>query len=224
MNLHQVPILQALFSRETPFGPAATDRDPEYTYLDIYHPTERFEKSLATRHNVVFGRRGAGKSSLIQRILRGTEYEIKITLDKDVIIESLKAKLGQIEPTTTYCESIARLWIHLFWLAVFKHIVATEEDVLSIRKITGATVSSYVLGASSGTLTGLGTISSNFNVNIHGQTASGGANGFTLDSLSVTASAIPEPSTYALIFGTLALAGVVIRRRRQNNAARQAGN
>ncbi len=100
----------------------------------------------------------------------------------------------------------------------------TTTDTTYALQFTGATVSNYVLGASSGTLTGLGTISSNFNVNIHGQTASGGANGFTLDSLSVAASAIPEPSTYALIFGTLALAGVIAHRRRQNNAARQAGN
>jgi hypothetical protein len=100
----------------------------------------------------------------------------------------------------------------------------TTTDTTYALQFTGATVSTYVLGASSGTLTGLGTISSNFNVNIHGQTASGGTNGFTLDSLSVSASAIPEPSTYALIFGTLALAGVIAHRRRQNKAARQAGN
>ena len=77
---------------------------------------------------------------------------------------------------------------------------------------TGAAVASYALGAASGTLTGLGTLSSNFNVDIHGQTASGGANGFTVDSLNV--SAVPEPSTYALIGGLAALGLVIARRRR----------
>ena len=35
----------------------------------------------------------------------------------------------------------------------------------------------------------------------------------------VGVSAVPEPSTYAAIFGAVALAGVVVRRRRQRSAA-----
>lgn len=42
---------------------------------------------------------------------------------------------------------------------------------------------------------------------------SGSRDGLGLDNISLTA--IPEPSTYAAIFGALALAGVVVHRRRQ---------
>lgn len=38
---------------------------------------------------------------------------------------------------------------------------------------------------------------------------------FRLDDISLSATAIPEPSTYAAIFGALALAGVMIHRRRK---------
>jgi hypothetical protein len=37
--------------------------------------------------------------------------------------------------------------------------------------------------------------------------------------LAFTASAVPEPSTYAAIFGAVALVGVAIRRRQQKKAA-----
>lgn len=41
------------------------------------------------------------------------------------------------------------------------------------------------------------------------------AQALSLDNISLTAHAIPEPSTYAAIFGALALAGVCVHRRRQ---------
>jgi hypothetical protein len=77
---------------------------------------------------------------------------------------------------------------------------------------TGATVSSFATGTSTGALTGLGTISGNFDAFVFGQVITG-ANGFTLDSLSV--SVIPEPSTYAAIAGVVVLGGVWLRRRRR---------
>jgi hypothetical protein len=40
-----------------------------------------------------------------------------------------------------------------------------------------------------------------------------------IDNFSYSASAIPEPSTYAAIFGSLALAGTIWHRRRQRKAA-----
>lgn len=53
---------------------------------------------------------------------------------------------------------------------------------------------------------------------ISGYTYSLALNGSTLE-VTATASAIPEPSTYAAIFGGLALAGAVWRRRRQRVTA-----
>jgi hypothetical protein len=41
----------------------------------------------------------------------------------------------------------------------------------------------------------------------------------SFDNLSISVSAIPEPSTYAAIFGSLALAGTIWHRRRQRKAA-----
>lgn len=79
----------------------------------------------------------------------------------------------------------------------------------------GATASSFETGAASGSLAGLGEITANFDVAIHGQTAGGGTGGFTLDSVSVTAGAIPEPATAAMIGGLIALAGVSLVRRRR---------
>ena len=48
---------------------------------------------------------------------------------------------------------------------------------------------------------------------LSGATATSGNN--RLDNIQFSATAIPEPSTYAALFGTLALAGVVIHRRRR---------
>lgn len=132
---HNSEILAQLFSYHTPFGPAATGADPEYTYSDIYYPTECFEKAVHKRHNVVFGRRGAGKSSLIQRILKGNEYDIKLVLHKDILIEELKKLIPKGDCGTIFCETISRLWAKLFWVAIFKHAVASAEDIMSVRKI-----------------------------------------------------------------------------------------
>jgi hypothetical protein len=76
---------------------------------------------------------------------------------------------------------------------------------------SGGTVSSFATGAASGTLSGLGTISANFDAFVYGQSG-GGAGGFTLDALSVVA--VPEPSTCAVALGACALAGVAWRRGR----------
>ncbi len=44
---------------------------------------------------------------------------------------------------------------------------------------------------------------------------SGADHGLSIDDFSLAFTAIPEPSTYAAIFGALALVGVVVHRRRQ---------
>jgi hypothetical protein len=44
-------------------------------------------------------------------------------------------------------------------------------------------------------------------------------NGVGLDNFSTTVSAVPEPSTYAAIFGAVALAGVMLHRRRRQQLA-----
>jgi len=54
------------------------------------------------------------------------------------------------------------------------------------------------------------------------QTATSGTGGsdfFGVDNVTLSVAAIPEPSTYAASFGTLALAGVIALRRRRSPAA-----
>lgn len=72
------------------------------------------------------------------------------------------------------------------------------------------------------TLTGLNIASgSTFSFNIVGNRGptTGSAQGIGIDNFSVTASAVPEPSTYAAIAGAVALAGaMVVRRRKQVKA------
>ena len=76
------------------------------------------------------------------------------------------------------------------------------------------------------TITGLTDLSvaTTFRLYGYGATATGGTGGFDIGTnavnvqLSGTASAIPEPSTYAAIFGALALVGTVWHRRRQRIA------
>ncbi|MDP1581445.1 MAG: PEP-CTERM sorting domain-containing protein [Candidatus Didemnitutus sp.] len=48
---------------------------------------------------------------------------------------------------------------------------------------------------------------------------SGTDHGLAIDDFSLSYTAIPEPSTYAAIFGALALVGVIAHRRRQKHAA-----
>jgi hypothetical protein len=74
------------------------------------------------------------------------------------------------------------------------------SGISALQSITGtATIRLYAWGASSGSGTfALGKLSGN-DVAVSG---------------SVNATAIPEPSTYAIVFGAAALAGVMIRRRR----------
>lgn len=59
------------------------------------------------------------------------------------------------------------------------------------------------------------------NLSYRSVTSSGFTDGFdNIGGFSITASAIPEPSTYAAIFGAAALVGaVVVRRRRRRRAA-----
>ena len=77
----------------------------------------------------------------------------------------------------------------------------------------------------SGTLTSItGTNSSPLTLRLYGSGGSSAAAGnWRIDDLSVTlaitAVPVPEPSTYAVILGGIALAGVMIRKRRQQRAA-----
>lgn len=54
-----------------------------------------------------------------------------------------------------------------------------------------------------------------WNYSVTSGSTTSNAQALSLDNISLTAHAIPEPSTYAAIFGALALAGVVVHRRRQ---------
>ena len=73
-------------------------------------------------------------------------------------------------------------------------------------------------GAQSITLSGLSTTTT---LRIYGSGASAGGGTFRVDDVTIAGSvaAIPEPSTYALILGAVALAGVMFRRHRPPRAA-----
>ena len=98
--------------------------------------------------------------------------------------------------------------------AGFAAALTTTDSTYSLD-FTGATVSSFITGSSSGALVGLGMISTDFNASVYHQ-VSNGVNGSTVDSLTVVAGAIPEPSTYAAIFGGVALIGAAVYRRRRS--------
>ena len=69
----------------------------------------------------------------------------------------------------------------------------------------GSSISGTFLGLSDGSTIAVG--SNSFTIN------------YTASDVTLTASAIPEPSTYAAIFGGLALVGAVVQRRRRNRQA-----
>lgn len=87
---------------------------------------------------------------------------------------------------------------------------------------TGASAYNFTNGtvvSKSVTLSSLGlTSGSSFYLRWNFDTTGANSQGLGLDNVSLTASAIPEPSTYAAIFGALALVGTVWHRRRQGKA------
>ncbi len=97
--------------------------------------------------------------------------------------------------------------------------LAVTDTTYSLS-FSGASGSSatFTTGAASGSLTGLGTISSNFEVGLHNQYWDSAAQGgITLDSITViSASAIPEPGTYAMVAGAATLGLAVWRRRKKS--------
>lgn len=92
----------------------------------------------------------------------------------------------------------------------------TTTDTSYALAFDGATAVNFETGASTGTLTGLGSITTDFDVFVHGQTFAGGEVGFAIDSLSVTAGAIPEPASATMMAGLAALVGASALRRRRN--------
>lgn len=80
--------------------------------------------------------------------------------------------------------------------------ITNYKDTFALADILGSHAGTVVLSVDSGTSLTIG----NYD-NSNGK-------GISLDYLSISISAVPEPSTYALLAGCFALASVMIRRRR----------
>lgn len=116
-----VELLKADFDELRPFGPAATRDTIKYSYLTLYHPSARFEKAIRRETRVIFGRRGSGKSSLVERILRGDDYKYKIVIKKSEMVRALKDAAKPEEWEDALVENVATLWCNALWLAVLTH-------------------------------------------------------------------------------------------------------
>jgi hypothetical protein len=77
--------------------------------------------------------------------------------------------------------------------------------------------STNLIAGQSITMSAFTNLTTALTLRIYAFNAEAGTGTFRIDNLAIngTVSAIPEPSTYAAIFGALALAGVVVHRRRQ---------
>ena len=95
-------------------------------------------------------------------------------------------------------------------LASVSYTNDTAQNPLTITTIT----------LSSGQLTALNNQSGQVTLRWDNTASSGTAfNTLALDNFSYTATAIPEPASYAAVLGVIALTGVMIRRKRQTKAA-----
>ncbi|WP_343732580.1 PEP-CTERM sorting domain-containing protein [Duganella sp.] len=102
--------------------------------------------------------------------------------------------------------------------AVFDGRLAADNSV--IVKLNGTTIGSgqgfqswYDFGAGSGFVAGLNTLEF---VVTNDQLSGGNPTGLRVEFESSSVSAVPEPATYGMLLGGLALVGAVARRRKQH--------
>jgi hypothetical protein len=109
-------------SWSAPFGRSSSQESLEGALNFIYTKCETFEKAIQPRYQIILGRKGVGKSSLIKRIRLGNEYDIKVVCEKDELFEWLSTSIspdlasqGYIEPYIKKCEIF-------YWISIFREI------------------------------------------------------------------------------------------------------
>lgn len=119
---HDAP-LRELLTRRQPFGPIATpksvDRD---LFCAIFDKSNRLYQGMKTRPTLIVGRRGAGKTALLNAHSFGDRYSFSVTLDPDEEFPRMIRRIEQMLPGVIP-EEVALLWNNLLWGTVFTELV-----------------------------------------------------------------------------------------------------
>lgn len=116
------------------FGDSLCKGTQEGALRYIYTECETFSEAIKPRHRIIMGRQGSGKSSLVKRIMLGTEYDFKIRCKKNDLIRwignSIPESLSSEIPVDSYVDECNSF----YWLLIFEKIQEHNSDQKEIGR------------------------------------------------------------------------------------------
>lgn len=126
--------LKRLFTPQTPFGPHMANMKDSELFDEFYYESDAFTQALSWNMRLILGRRGCGKSSVIGRILTGSEFDEKIVFKQAKCMHFLTkfCSSNSITLNDLPVEQIYNLWRNLYWLILISHFWGKTERTADI--------------------------------------------------------------------------------------------
>ena len=124
-----------IFTHTFPLGPIAIDEqesDPQKLEL-LFDKNNKLYQQLNHDLTIVIGRKGSGKTALLNSVMFSKADSILISLPTADTFSQIVDVISEITPNTAYVEQIGRVWEVLLWGTVFCKINREFNDD-TIRK------------------------------------------------------------------------------------------
>lgn len=124
---HLRPDLRKAFDKKKPFGPtdSADVKNPKVAEL-LFDKDNKIFKALSGQPNILFGRRGSGKTAYLRSEYFLKNYNFIIELRMEDLFARVLAELEKNMRGAVFAESVAEIWSTLFHVVLFDNVVHSK--------------------------------------------------------------------------------------------------
>lgn len=130
-----IPDIRKAFDKKKPFVPtnAADVRNPKVAEL-LFDKDNKIFKAISGQPNILFGRRGSGKTAYLRSEYFLRNYDFIIELRMEGLFAKVLAEIEKNMRGAVFAESVAEIWSTLFHVVLFDKVVHSE--VMSKRDLS----------------------------------------------------------------------------------------
>jgi hypothetical protein len=126
--MNHTHLLASYLTYDQPFGPEDTSEvgDP-YCRRMLYHSLNRIHQSSLADPTIIIGRKGSGKTAILQSSRISGKYKIVLELGTPSAMGQIMNTFRTTAPAPAFAETVAQLWTILLWMPLIHYFAKLDN-------------------------------------------------------------------------------------------------